>query len=72
MIRVYTYDKVGQQDFLMSWESDGKEKKKRSNRLFDVWGLSNWKIKFLLTDKKTVEKYVWVGLEGRQCGAYLI
>lgn len=49
-----------------------KKKKKRSNRLFDVWGLSNWKIKFLLTDKKTVEKYVWVGLEGRQCGAYLI
>ena len=40
----------------MSWESDGKEKKKRSNRLFDIWGLSNWKIKFLLTDKKTVEK----------------
>ena len=32
MIRVYTYDKVGQQDFLMSWESDGKEKKKKKKQ----------------------------------------
>lgn len=46
----------------MSWESDGKEKKKKKNRLFEIWGLSNWKMKFPLADKKTVEKHVWVGV----------
>lgn len=47
----------------MSWESDGIEKKKKKkNRLFKIWGLSNWKMKFPLADKKTVEKHVWVGV----------
>ena len=40
----------------MSWESDGKEKKKKQTRLFEIWGLSNWKMKFPLADKKTVVK----------------
>lgn len=37
-----------------------EEKKKKSNRLFEIWRLSNWKVNFPLTDEKTVEKHVWV------------
>lgn len=44
--------KMGQQDFMMGWVSNG---------LFEICALINWKMKFPLTDKeKTVDKHVWV------------
>lgn len=49
---LYLQKKMGQQDFMMGWVSNG---------LFEICALINWKMKFPLTDKeKTVDKHVWV------------